>query len=111
MFDAWLGMVWTRSLSRAGRPCAFALVTATLLVLPSLVVAQQGATAADSAGGQECRQQGARVSVTRLRGGYMIARLTAMQSGQPPIQLTINVQEQGDSLSGTVSGMPLSGVS
>jgi hypothetical protein len=68
MFDAWLGMVWTRSLSRAGRPCAFALVTATLLVLPSLVVAQQGATAADSAGGQECRQQGARVSVTRLRG-------------------------------------------
>ena len=52
-----------------------------------------------------------RGSVTRLRGGYMVARLTATQSGQPPIQLTINVQEQGDSLSGTVSGMPLSGVS
>ena len=50
-------------------------------------------------------------SVTTLRGGYMVAQLTAIQSDQPGIQLTINVQEDGDSLSGTVSGMPLAGVS
>ena len=50
-------------------------------------------------------------SVTRLRGGYMVARLNAIQPGQPPIQLTINVREQGNSLSGTVSGTPLAGVS
>jgi len=50
-------------------------------------------------------------SITRIRGGYMVARLNAVQPGQSPIQLTINVQEQGDSLSGTVSGTPLAGVS
>ena len=50
-------------------------------------------------------------SVTTLQGGYMVAQLNAAQSGQPDIQLTINLQQQGDSLSGTVSGMPLAAVS
>jgi hypothetical protein len=50
-------------------------------------------------------------SVTTLQGGYMVAQLTAIQANSLGIQLTINVQEDGNSLSGTVSGAPLAGVS
>ena len=50
-------------------------------------------------------------SVTTLQGGYMVAQLTAIQPDQPGIQLTINVQEDGGNLTGTVSGAPLAGVS
>jgi hypothetical protein len=50
-------------------------------------------------------------SVTTLQGGYMVAQLTAIRADQPGIQLTINVQEDGGNLTGTVSGAPLAGVS
>ena len=46
-------------------------------------------------------------TISTLNGGYMVAQLNATQSGQPPLQLTINVQAQGDNVSGTVSGTPL----
>ena len=46
-------------------------------------------------------------TISTLNGGYMVAQLNAIQSGQPPLQLTINVQAQGDNVSGTVSGTPL----
>ncbi len=68
MFDARLEMVWTRSLPRAGRQCAFALITAALLVLPSPGAAQRATSAAGAGGGKECRREGARVSMARLEG-------------------------------------------
>ena len=46
-------------------------------------------------------------NISTLNGGYMVAQLTPTQPGQPPLQLTINVQAQGDNVSGTVSGTPL----
>ncbi|HEY7341683.1 MAG TPA: ferric reductase-like transmembrane domain-containing protein [Ktedonobacterales bacterium] len=45
--------------------------------------------------------------ISTLNGGYMVAQLDPTQSGQPSLQLTINVQAQGDNVSGTVSAMPL----
>jgi hypothetical protein len=45
--------------------------------------------------------------VSTLNGGYMVAQLDPTQPGQPSLQLTINVQAQGDNVSGTVSAMPL----
>lgn len=49
-------------------------------------------------------------TISMLNGGYMVAQLNATQLGQPPLQLTINVQAQGDNVSGTVSGTPLASV-
>lgn len=48
--------------------------------------------------------------ISTLNGGYMVAQLDPTQSGQPSLQLTINVQAQDGNVSGTVSGMPLSSV-
>ena len=45
--------------------------------------------------------------VSTLNGGYMVAQLDPTQPGQPSLQLTINVQAQGENVSGTVSAMPL----
>ncbi len=45
--------------------------------------------------------------VSTLNGGYMVAQLDPTQPGSPSLQLTINVQAQGDNVSGTVSAMPL----
>ena len=45
--------------------------------------------------------------ISTLNGGYMVAQLDPTQSVQPSLQLTINVQAQGDNVSGTVSAMPL----
>jgi DMSO/TMAO reductase YedYZ heme-binding membrane subunit len=45
--------------------------------------------------------------LSTLNGGSMVARLDATQPGQPALQLTINVQVQGNTVSGTVSGTPL----
>lgn len=45
--------------------------------------------------------------ISTLNGGYMVAQLDPTQPGQPSLQLTINVQAQGNNVSGTVSAMPL----
>ncbi|HEU5349392.1 MAG TPA: ferric reductase-like transmembrane domain-containing protein [Ktedonobacterales bacterium] len=45
--------------------------------------------------------------ISTLDGGYIVAQLDATQPNQPSLQLTLNLQTQGDTVSGTVSGMPL----
>ncbi|MGE5334091.1 MAG: ferric reductase-like transmembrane domain-containing protein, partial [Nitrososphaerota archaeon] len=46
-------------------------------------------------------------SITTLSGGYMVAQLDSAQPGQPSLQLTLDLQTQGNVVSGTVAGTPL----
>lgn len=48
--------------------------------------------------------------ITRLDGSFMEARLEASQPGQPPLRLTLNLQTQGNNVTGTVSAAPIATV-